>query len=81
MNSIGERILQTLMATLQNVASNQGATLMRSPTTPVSREQSTALVLVAESDQVSARPNDRVQRQLVLRLTAVARDQADSQAQ
>ena len=81
MNSIRERILQTLMATFQDVASNQGATLMRSPTTPVSREQSPALVLVAESDQVSDRPNDRVQRQLVLRLTAVARDQADMAGQ
>ena len=38
-------------------------------------------LLVAESDQVSDRPNDRVQRQLVLRLTAVARDQADEAGQ
>ena len=72
MKSIRERILQTLMAMFQSVASNQGATLIRSPTTPVSREQSPALLLIAESDQVSARPNDRVERQLVLRLALPA---------
>jgi hypothetical protein len=77
MKSIRERILQTLMAMFQSVASNQGATLIRSPTTPVTRDRSPALLLVAESDQVSARPNDRVERQLVLRLTALARDQED----
>lgn len=81
MKSIRERILQTLMAMFQSVASNQGATLIRSPTTPVSREQSPALLLIAESDQVSARPNDRVERQLVLRLTALARDQVDGAGQ
>jgi hypothetical protein len=81
MKSIRERILQTLMAMFQSVASNQGATLIRSPTTPVTREQSPALLLIAESDQVSARPNDRVERQLVLRLTALARDQVDGAGQ
>lgn len=77
MKSIRERILQTLMAMFQSVASSHGASVIRSPTTPVAREQSPALLLVAESDQVSARPNDRVERQLVLRLTALARDQVD----
>ena len=81
MKSIRERILQTLMAMFHSVASNQGATLIRSPTTPVSREQSPALLLIAESDQVSARPNDRVERQLVLRLTALARAQVDGAGQ
>ena len=81
MKSVRERILQTLMAMFQSVASNQGATLIRSPTTPVSREQSPALLLIAESDQVSARPNDRMERQLVLRLTALARDQVDGAGQ
>jgi hypothetical protein len=81
MTSIRERILQTLMAMFQSVASNQGATLIRSPTTPLTREQSPALLLIAESDQVSARPNDRVERQLVLRLTALARDQVDGAGQ
>ena len=77
MKSIRERILQTLMAMFQGVASTHGASVIRSPTTPVTRDQSPALLLVAESDQVSARPNDRVERQLVLRLTTLARDQVD----
>ena len=72
--SIRERILQAIASILEGVALTSGATLIRSPTTPVTREQSPALLLVSESDQVTARPNDRVERQLVLRITSVARD-------
>ena len=72
--SIRERILQAISSNLEPVALTSGATLIRSPTTPVTREQSPALLLVSESDQVTARPNDRVERQLVLRITSVARD-------
>ena len=72
--SIRERILQTISSILETVALTSGATLIRSPTTPVTRAQSPVLLLVSESDQVTARPNDRVERQLVLRITSVARD-------
>lgn len=72
--SIREQILQAMISILDTVAADSGAVLLRAPTTPVTREQSPALLLVPESDQVTARANDKVERQLVLRLTAVARD-------
>jgi hypothetical protein len=51
----------------------QGGLLLRSPVIPVSREQSPALLLFPESDTIRERPNDRVERELVVRITALAR--------
>ena len=72
--SIREQILQALMATLAPIATAQGATLLRSPVHGVPREASPALLLFPESDAIVARPNDRVERQLVVRLVALARE-------
>ena len=72
--SIREQILQALMATLAPVAAAQGATLLRSPVHGVPREASPALLLFPESDTIVERPNDRVERQLVVRLVALARE-------
>jgi hypothetical protein len=72
-NSIRERILQTLARTLAHTASAQGASFYRSPTVPINREQAPALVLVPEIDQIIDRPNDRVVRQLTLKITALTR--------
>ena len=75
-SSIRERLLQGVMAALAPVALAQGATLIRSPPVGVTREQSPALLIFPESDNIVARPNDRVERHLVIRLTALARDQS-----
>jgi len=72
--SIREQILQALMATLAPVATAQGATLLRSPVHGVPREASPALLVFPESDTIVQRPNDRVERQLVVRLVALARE-------
>ena len=72
--SIREQILQALMATLAPVAMAQGATLLRSPVHGVPREASPALLLFPESDTIVERPNDRVERQLVVRLVPLARE-------
>jgi hypothetical protein len=74
--SLRENIIQAVVALLAPIAIAQGATLIRSPPTGVSREQSPALLLFPESDAVSPRINDRVERQLVLRMVAVARETA-----
>jgi hypothetical protein len=76
--SIREQILQAVVGLLAPVASLQGAQILRSPTTGITREQSPALLIFPESDAVSPRINDRVERQLVLRMVAVARETVGS---
>ena len=78
--SIRERILQSVVSALTSVAAAQGATLIRSPVTGIARDNSPALLIFPESDGVVARPNDRVERHLVIRLTALARDQSATSA-
>lgn len=77
-HSIREQILQAVTVLLAPVAALQGAQVLRSPTTGVTREQSPALLIFPESDAVSPRINDRVERQLVLRVVALARETAGS---
>lgn len=79
-SSIRERLLQSVMAVLQPVAQANGAALIRSPPVGIPREQSPALLVFPESDGIASRPNDRVERHLVLRLTALARDQGNESA-
>lgn len=71
--SIREQLLQSLKSRLVPVVQAQGGICIRSPTIPVTREQSPALLLFPESDSIRDRPNDRVERELVIRLTALAR--------
>jgi hypothetical protein len=73
-NSIREQILQAVMGLLLPVAAAEGALLLRSPTTGIPREQSPALLVFPESDAITQRPNDRVERQLVVRVVALARE-------
>lgn len=73
-NSIREQILQAVTGLLAPVAAAEGALLLRSPTTGISREQSPALLVFPESDAITQRPNDRVERQLVVRVVALARE-------
>lgn len=72
--SLRESIIQAVMALLSPIALANGVTLIRSPPNGLSREQSPALLIFPESDTVSPRVNDRVDRQLVLRIVALARE-------
>ena len=71
MNSIRERVLREVLARLS--AAVAPATVLRMPTAPVSREASPALLLMAESDSITAHANQLVDRQLVIRIAVIAR--------
>ena len=71
--SLREQLLQAFMVVLTPVATAEGASLLRSPTLALPREQSPALLLFPESDAITERANDRVTRELTVRLTALAR--------
>lgn len=72
-NSIREQILLAVLEAVRPSAQALGATLHRSPTVAISREQCPALVVFPESEQISERANDRVTRELTVRLVALAR--------
>lgn len=74
--SIREQLLQRMTGILAPVAALQGARLLRSPVVAIPREEAPALLLFPESDTISLRSNDRVERQLVVRLVALAREVA-----
>ncbi|MGH8586137.1 MAG: hypothetical protein ACREWE_08155 [Gammaproteobacteria bacterium] len=81
MSSIRERILQRIVGVLTPVATSFGATLHRSPSVGIPREQSPALLVFPESESIAERANDRVTRQLVIRVVALARgDDAEAAA-
>ena len=83
-NSIRERILQTLVARLNPVATDHAATVWRTPSVAITRDQCPALVVFPESESPAERANDRVTRELTVRITALARavppDIAETQA-
>ena len=72
-NSIREQILLAVMAAVRTPLESLGATLHRSPTVAISREQCPALVVFPESESITERTNDRVTRELTVRLVALAR--------
>lgn len=71
MQSIREQIIQTIVARLTPIASGQGATIRRQPTVPTDRAQLPALLVFPESEAVR-RINDRTERELVIRVVALA---------
>jgi hypothetical protein len=79
--SIREHILQALFYRLQQLSEDAALhgmptfTVHRNPTVAITREQSPALVVFAEGDAISQRANDRVTRELTVRITALARTQ------
>lgn len=73
MPSVRERILQGIVGVLTPVAASLGATLHRSPSVGITREQSPALLVFPESEAIAERANDRVTRQLVIRIVVLAR--------
>lgn len=72
-NSIRERILQAIVAVLTPVATNQAATVWRTPSVAITRDQCPALVVFPESESLAERANDRVTRELTVRITALTR--------
>ncbi|WP_207780372.1 hypothetical protein [Pokkaliibacter plantistimulans] len=72
-NSIREQIRLAVMAAVRTPVESLGATLHRSPTVAISREQCPALVVFPESESITERANDRVTRELTVRLVALAR--------
>lgn len=72
-NSIREQILLAVLAAVRPAAQTLGAGVHRSPTVAISREQSPALVVFPESEVITERANDRVTRELTLRIVALAR--------
>ena len=73
MTSIREQILLAVVAAVRPTAEGLGATVHRSPTVAISREQCPALVVFPESDAITERANDRVTRELTVRIVALAR--------
>lgn len=71
MQSIREQIIQTVVLRLTPVATAQGATIRRQPTVPTDRAQMPALLVFPESEAVR-RVNDRTERELVIRIVALA---------
>jgi hypothetical protein len=72
-NSIREQILLAVVAIVRSAAEGLGATVHRSPSVAVTREQCPALVVFPESETVTERANDRVTRELTVRIVALAR--------
>lgn len=71
MQSIREQIVQAVVAALVPVAGAAGATLSRQPVVPTDRARLPALLVFPESETVR-RANDRSERELLLRVVAVA---------
>ena len=71
--SIRERILQAIVAVLKPVSTDQAATVWRTPSVAITREQCPSLVVFPESESLAERANDRVTRELTVRITALAR--------
>lgn len=71
MQSIREQIIQAVVANLTPVAVLEGATIFRQPTVPTDRAKLPALIIFPESEVVR-RVNDRAERELVLRIVALA---------
>lgn len=71
MNSIRERVLREIVARLSSAIAP--TPVLRMPNVPVTREASPALLLVAESDSITAHANQLIDRQLVIRIAVIAR--------
>lgn len=71
--SLREQILQAVTTAVRPAADRLGATLQRSPTVAVAREQCPALLVFPEAEAIVRRANDRVTRELTVRIVALAR--------
>ena len=73
-----EQIIREVMARLQ--AAVAPTNVLRQPTAAIPRERTPALILTVMSDTPARRSNDRMERELVFRLTSYARDPTDGYA-
>jgi hypothetical protein len=73
-NSIRERIIQAVLANLQLIAQANDVGLHRSPTVALTRKQSPALVVFPEEEEVEPPKNLTVDRHLMIRVVALARE-------
>jgi hypothetical protein len=71
MQSIREQIIQKIVIKLTPVVLLQGATIQRQPTIPTDRSRLPALLVFPEMETVQ-RINERCERELVLRIVALA---------
>ena len=79
--SIRERLLQEIINRLSPMAHAEGAQIKRSPTTAISRDASPALLLFPEAESIAQRANDRIERHLIVRLVAMARETSGETAE
>ena len=70
-----ELLIRAVMGCCQRAVTP--ATVLRQPTTAIARDQTPALVLAIVSDAPVKRSNDRMERELVVRLTSYSRDPTD----
>ena len=70
-----EQIVREILARIATAVSP--IVVLRQPTTAIPREKTPALVVAVESDTPVKRANDRMERELVVRLVALARDPVD----
>ena len=73
--SIREQIVREILARL--AAAVSPIAVLRQPTLAIPREHTPAMVVTVESDAPVKRANDRMERELVVRLVALARDPVD----
>ena len=73
-----ELLIRAVMSCCQGAVTP--VTVLRQPTTAISRDQTPALVLAIVSDAPVKRSNDRMERELVVRLTSYVRDPTDGYA-
>lgn len=73
-----ELLIRAVMGCCQ--AAVTPANVLRQPTTAIARDQTPALVLAIVSDAPVKRSNDRMERELVVRLTSYVRDPTDGYA-
>ena len=79
--SIRERLLQEIINRLSPLAHAEGAQIKRSPTTAISRDESPELLLFPEAESIAQRANDRIERHLIVRLVAMARETSGEAAE
>ena len=70
-----EQIVREVLARI--AAAVSPIAVLRQPTVAIPRERTPAVILTVESDNPAKRANDRMERELVVRLTALARDAVD----
>jgi hypothetical protein len=75
-NSVRERIVLAVIAAVRPSVEALGATVHRSPAVALSRDQCPALVVFPETETITERANDRVSRELTVRLVALVRTAA-----